>query len=160
MDDIFDGCSDGCLDGCFDTDGCFGIFGGGSSGRSSSYSTGYQGGRAAGTVADAVLDAVEPDESRGSRSESKHRCRGKSKPQRVTLWLTVRKERADEVADMLVRYGRDELHLPKITLWVSLWAGFGWRRIAVVAHCYFGEETELRDKTTELRREHSRWFKS
>lgn len=155
-----DGCLDGCADGWFDFDGCFGLFGGSSSGRSSSYSTGYQSGRVAGTVADTVLDVVDSDEpKRSPESEKQHRCRGRGKPQRVTLWLTVRKERVDEVADMLVRYGRDELLL-KTTLWLSLWSGFGWRRIAVVAHCYVGDEAKLRDLTTDLKQEYPDWIKS
>lgn len=156
-----DGCFDGCADGCLDTDGCFGLFGSGSSSKSSGYSTGYHAGRGTGVVADVVLDAVDSDEpKRSPESERRHRCRGRGKHERVTLWLTVRKEHVDGIVDTLLRYGRDELRVSKITSWMSLWAGFGWRRCAVVAHCYHGEETELREKVTSLKREHPEWIKS
>ena len=152
MDDIFDGCGDGCFDGCF------GIFGGGS-GRSSSST--YTSGRVAGEVLDTVIDEVGTDESRSKPAEqTRHGCRGKGKPQRVILWLTVRKEHADEVVDMLLRHGRSELRVSKITLWMSLWAGLGWRRCAVVAHCYLGEEAELQEKLASLKREHADWIQS
>lgn len=72
----------------------------------------------------------------------------------------MRKEHADEVVDILLHYGRDELRVSKITSWMSLWAGLGWRRCAVVAHCHHGEEAELSDKVTSLKCEFPEWIKS
>lgn len=78
----------------------------------------------------------------------------------MTVWLTIRKAHVDEVVDTLLRYGRDELGVAKITLWMSLWAGFGWRRVAVVAHYYHGEGTELRKMAEGLKREFPNRIKS
>ena len=113
-------------------------------------------------MAEATLDVIEPDETERSREGKKeHHCRrGSGTHKRVTLWLTVRKGRVDEIVDELLKYGRDELRIPKITSWMSLWAGFGWRRVAVVAHCYFGEEVELLQKVADLKHRYPEWVES